>query len=90
MRIMFHYTSIAEDGPGQEQDQDMDIHTPFAEAIDRFCTSTGIRARDWMFGWASLNWEHGWIRQQQRTPHELGLTDADEVFVLCVPLPVTN
>ena len=88
MRIMFHYASIAEDGPGQEQV--MGILTPFAEAIDRFCTSTGIRARDWMFSWASLNWEHGWIRQQQRTPHELGLTDDDEVFVLCVPRAVNN
>ena len=88
MLIMFHYASFADDGPGHEQD--MGIDTTFGEAIDRFCTEIGVRNQDCMFSWASLNWEHGWIRQQHRTPHELGLTDDDEVFVLCVPLPVNN
>ena len=88
MLIMFHYASIADAGPGQEQD--MGIDTTFGEAIDRFCTEIGLRKQEWTFSWASLNWEHGWIRQQRRTPHELGLTDDDEVFVLCAPLPVTN
>jgi hypothetical protein len=88
MRIMFHLASIADDGPGHEQD--MGIDTTFGEAIHPFCTQIGVRARDWTFSWASLNWEHGWIRQQRRTPHELGLTDDDEVFVLCVPRDVNN
>ncbi len=88
MRIRFHYASIADDGPGHEQD--MGIDTTFGEAIDRFCTEIGVHNRDWMFSWSSLNWEHGWINQQRRTPHELGLTDDDEVFVLCAPRAVNN
>lgn len=88
MRIMFHYASIAEAGPGHEQDMDIDI--TFGEAIDRFCTEIGVRKQDWMFSWCSLNWEHDWIHHQRRTPHELGLTDDDEVFVLCGPRPVNN
>ena len=85
---MFHYASIAAAGPGQEQT--MVIDPTFGEAIDRFCTEIGVRNQDWTFSWASLNWEHGWINQQCRTPHELGLTDSAVVFVLCVPLPVNN
>ena len=86
MRVTFHYDVFNETG----HEQDIGIDTTFGEAIDRFCTEIGIRRRDWMFSWSSLKWEHGWIRQQRRTPHELGLTDDDEVFVLCVPRAVNN
>ena len=85
---MFHYVSIADDGPGHEQD--MVIDTTFGEAIDRFCTEIGVRNQDWTFSWTSVYWQHGWINQQCRTPHELGLTDATVVFVHCAPRAVNN
>ena len=86
MLLMFYYDAYNEAG----HDQDIGIHTQFGEAIDRFCAETGIRNRDWMFAWSALHWENNWVRQQDRTPHELDLTDADEVFVLCVPCRANN
>ena len=86
MLLTFYYEGHIEAG----HDQDIGIHTTFGEAIDRFCAETGIRNRDWMFAWSALHWENNWVRQQDRTPHELDLTDADEVFVLCVPCRANN
>ena len=86
MLLTFYYEGHIEAGHAQ----DIGIHTTFAEAIDRFCTETGILKRDWMFSWSALHWDHNWLRQQRTTPHEFGLTDDDEVFVMCVPRRVTN
>jgi hypothetical protein len=76
MRVIFWDRELNE----QTHVLNWDVHTPFGEVIQLFCTWKGIQEQDWQF----------YGVQKHYTGHSLDLTDLDDVFIGICPMPANN